>query len=182
MEKSLCIKIEYIHIYVLSKVGKDPWIIKELCSCAQLLMCPICPIPMCPITPVPHLDLCIIMTIAIACAIASLPMWPSPCTPSLMSPSRSNIIKQNTCSGYISHVPFDPTLTPSSVMGWGGLIYVSCVKLSKYCQKVKHLDYGGCSKKKKKIDKIYWCQFWCHTWWWPEPLRMSIESILTNFN
>ena len=56
------------------------------------------------------------------------------------------------------------------------------VKLSKRCQRVKHMDYGrGLQKKKKKNwhNEVhrYWGQFWHHIRWWPKTLKMYIESI-----
>ena len=82
------------------------------------------------------------------CSIAHVPHCP--CVKSLLSPSRSIcIIKQHTCSGYMSHVP----LWPPAVMSWGGLSNVSesqkmssCQKDVK-CQKIKYLDYAGSSQK-----------------------------------
>ena len=50
------------------------------------------------------------------------------------------------------------------------------------CQKIKHLDYGGGSQKNWHNEvHTYWHQFWCHIWWWPKTLEMSIESILDQF-
>ena len=62
--------------------------------------------------------------------------------------------------------------------------YQKDVKLSKRCQKVKHMDYGGGSQKKinsyNEVHK-YWCQFWHHIWWWPKTLKMCIESVFEQF-
>ena len=55
-------------------------------------------------------------------------------------------IKQDTCSGYLSHVPHGPPACGlSNVPKWQKMS--SCQKYVK-CQKIKHLDYGGVHKKK----------------------------------
>ena len=53
------------------------------------------------------------------------------------------------------------------------------------CQKIKHLDHGGGSQKKKinwhnEVHR-YWRQFWHHIWWSLKTLKMSIEIIFGQF-
>ena len=60
------------------------------------------------------------------------------------------------------------------------------VKLSKRCQMSKSQTHGLWRRLTKKINwhnevHTYWCQFWCHIWWWPKTLKMCIESVFEQF-
>ena len=64
--------------------------------------------------------------------------------------------------------------------------YQKDVKLSKRCQMSKSQTHGLWRRFTKKINShnavhTYWCQFWCHIWWWPKTLKMCIESAFEQF-
>ena len=64
--------------------------------------------------------------------------------------------------------------------------YQKDVKLSKRCQMSKGQTHGLWRRFTKKINwqnevHTYWCQFWCHIWWWPKTLKMCIESVFEQF-
>ena len=114
---------------------------------------------MCPIACVPH------------CPCAPSPMWPIPQGTSSLS-SVLTTIPHCPCVP----LPMCPITHMSKKMS-------SCQKDVK-CQKVKHMDYGGGSQKKINWHNevhTYWCQFWCHIWWWPKTLQMCIQSVFEQF-
>ena len=50
----------------------------------------------------------------------------------------------------------------------------------------KSQTHGLWRRFTKKINwhnevHTYWCQFWCHIWWWPKTVKMCIESAFEQF-
>ena len=127
-------------------------------SCTWSSTCSSCALPMCllPMCPIPQGPL------SLSAVLIKIPLYP--CGPLPMCPIRH-------VSKSLKYVKLSKR-------------YQNDVKLSKKCQKVKDMDYGGGSHK-KWIDIMrlhtYWCQFWHQIWWCPKTLKMCIESVFEQF-
>ena len=131
------------------------------------------------------------MTTLTMCPIAPSPMYPIPQgTPSLSSvltmiPICSRVplpICQKICQVVQKMSSYQKICQVVKKMS-------SCqkdVKLSKRCQMSKSQTHGWWRRLTKKLNShnevhTYWCQFWCHIWWWPKTLKMCIESVFEQF-